>query len=98
MTSIGKPLHAKTDAGKKISAAASDEPASPAIDCNVLFGISAIARWMGLTHGQVKQLIDAEIIPTFKPPGRSSRCALKSAINEAFSEYARRSAAPKSAA
>jgi ascorbate-specific PTS system EIIC-type component UlaA len=95
MSSIGRPLHEKTDAGKKISAAPSAEPA---IDCNVLFGIGAIARWMGLTSGRVKQLIDAEIIPTFKPPGRSSRCALKSAINEAFAEYAGRPAARKSAA
>jgi hypothetical protein len=95
MSSIGRPLHEKTDAEKKFSAAPRDDPA---IDCNVLVGVSAIARWMGMTYGQAKQLIDAEIIPTFKPPGRSSRCALKSAINEAFADYARRPAARKSAA
>ncbi|SHM06788.1 hypothetical protein SAMN05444159_7585 [Bradyrhizobium lablabi] len=96
MTSLGEPLDAKTDAEKKI--APRDEPALPAIDCDVLFGLGAIARWLGITVGQAKALVDDGTVPTFKPPGRSARCALKSAINEAFAEYARRSAARKSAA
>jgi hypothetical protein len=92
------PPDEKIDAAKKISAAPRDEPALPAIDCDVLFGIAAIARWMGVTAGQAKALVDDETIPSFKPPSRTARCALKSAINETFAEYARRSAARKSAA
>jgi hypothetical protein len=98
MTSLGEPLplRTKTDAEKKI--APRDDPALSATDCDVLYGVAAIARWMGITYGQAKALIDDEIIPTFTPPGRTARCALKSAINETFAEYARRSAARKSAA
>jgi hypothetical protein len=70
--------------------APSDERALPAIDCDVLFGISAIARWMGVTVGQAKSLVDDELIPTFSPPGRTARCALKSELNETFREYANR--------
>jgi hypothetical protein len=88
---LGEPSDTQTNVAEKIaekiSAAA---PILPADDCNVLVGISAIARWLGVTAGQAKSLVDDGTVPSFKPPGRTARCALKSAINAAMAEYARR--------
>jgi hypothetical protein len=66
------------------------EPALPAADCDVLYGVGTIARWLGMTRGQAKPLIDDGTIPTFRPPGHTARCALKSEINAAFREHADR--------
>jgi len=71
-------------------AAASDEPALPAIDAELLYGVAMIGRWLGLSEGQAKALVDDGSIPTFRMPGRSARCALKSELNETFREYANR--------
>jgi len=38
----------------------------------------------------VKALIDDGTIPTFRLPGRSVRCAIKSELNATIREYARR--------
>lgn len=65
-------------------------PDLPAVDCDLLYGIAAIARWMGMTRSKVKPLIEGELIPTFRPPGRSVRCALKTRLNAAFNEWANR--------
>jgi hypothetical protein len=89
MTVDGR-AHAGTDGTKKIR-----DVQLPAADCDVLYGTAAIAQWMGMTIGQAKPLIDAAIIPTFKPPGRAARCALKTEINAAFRAYARRLAGRK---
>lgn len=59
-------------------------------DCDVIFGTKAIAHWLGLTYEQVRPLIDDKTVPTFKLPGHTKRCALKSALNEAFRKYANR--------
>lgn len=67
-----------------------DDQMLPAIDCNVLYGASAIARWLGMTIGQCKPLLADETIPTFRPPGRKALCALKTEVNAAWAEYARR--------
>jgi hypothetical protein len=50
----------------------------------LLYGAAAIAGWMCMTYGHVKPLIDAEIIPTFKPPGRTVRYALKARSKKHF--------------
>ena len=90
MISIGEPLHTKTDSGKKLSASPRDEPGLPAIDAELLYGRAMIARWLALTDGQATPLINDGTIPTFRMPGKSVRCALKSAINRAMQEYAAR--------
>jgi hypothetical protein len=77
---------------------AEQEPALPAADCPVLIGPDAIAAWLGISRGRCRGMIADASLPTFRLPGRSVRCALKSAIAEAFEEYARREAARKSAA
>jgi hypothetical protein len=59
-----------------------------AADCNVLYGTKAISKWLGMSIQQCRPLIDDGTIPTFKPPGRSIRCALKSAVNAAWEKYA----------
>lgn len=64
-------------------------PGLPAGDCDVLYGVAAIGRWLGMTRAQVKPLIDRGIIPSFKLPGLAVRCALKSAIHQAFAGYAK---------
>jgi len=70
--------------------AARDEPALPAIDAELLYGVAMIGRWLGLSEGQAKTLVDDGIIPTFRLPGRSVRCAIKSELNETFREYSSR--------
>ena len=56
-------MDAKTDAAKK-------SPAElPAGESELLYGMEAIARWLGMTRAQVKPLIDAGVLPTFRPPG-----------------------------
>lgn len=81
-------VDAKTDTAEKFRAV--DDALLPAVDCDALYGASAIARWLGMTIGQCKPLIADDTIPTFRPPGRKALCALKSEINAAFAEYARR--------
>lgn len=61
----------------------------PAPDCDLLYGVRAIARWHGLTYEQCRPLIDEGIIPTFRPPGKTVRCALKSALNETWQKYSK---------
>ena len=56
-------------------------PALPAPDCDVLYGLSAIATWLGMSVQQCRPLVADGLIPTFRPPGRTTRCALKSAIH-----------------
>jgi hypothetical protein len=41
---------------------------------------------MPLTRGQARRFIDTGMLPTFRPPGRSVRCAVKSQLNEVFRE------------
>jgi hypothetical protein len=75
---------AKTDTAKKCSP--SDLPAPEA---ELLYGIKMIGRWLGLSRGQAKALIDDGTLPTFRPPGRTIRCACKSQLNEVFRQWAR---------
>jgi hypothetical protein len=63
-------------------------PSSP--DCDILIGTKAIGHWLGLTYEQVRPLIDDKTIPTFKLPGHTKRCALKSTLNETFRQHANR--------
>ena len=67
-----------------------DEPTLPAIDAELLYGTAMIARWLALTDGQVTPLINDGTIPTFRMPGKSVRCAIKSELNETFRNYAKR--------
>ena len=54
-------MDAKTGAAKKKS------PAElPAGESELLYGMEAIARWLGMTRAQVKPLIDAGVLPTFR--------------------------------
>jgi hypothetical protein len=69
---------------------ASDEPALPAIDAELLYGVAMIGRWLGLSEGQASELVKDGSIPTFRMPGRSVRCAIKSELNETFRDYANR--------
>lgn len=68
---------------------ASTPPASSS-DCDIIIGGRAIANWLGLTYEQIRPLIDDKTIPTFKLPGHTKRCALKSTLNETFRQYANR--------
>jgi hypothetical protein len=61
-----------------------------AVDCEALFGIAMIARWLGLSVGAARGLIDSGLLPTFRAPGRSVRCALKAELNAAFREWSKR--------
>jgi hypothetical protein len=56
----------------------------------IIIGGKAIGRWLGLTYEQVRPLIDDQTIPTFKLPGHTKRCALKSILYETFAKYAQR--------
>jgi hypothetical protein len=91
-----KPAGTKIDSeekisGEKISAAAPlVEPALPAIDCPVLIGLDSIAAWLGISRGRCRGLVDDGAVPTFRLPGRSVRCALKSDVAAKMQEYARR--------
>ena len=67
-----------------------NEPGLPAIDAELLYGTAMIGRWLGLSEGQAKALIEDGSIPTFRMPGRSVRCAIKSELNETFRAYATR--------
>jgi hypothetical protein len=67
-----------------------DAPILPADDCPVLIGIDVIAAWIGISRGRCRGLVDDGAIPTFRLPGRSVRCALKSAIGAVMEEYSRR--------
>lgn len=88
---IAKPLGIQTEPPKKNGQVpAPDEPALPALDAELLYGTAMIGRWLGLTEGQAKALIDDGTIPTFRMPGRSVRCAIKSELNEMFRSYAKR--------
>ena len=77
-------MDAKTDAAKKSPSELPDP------GCELLYGVRAIARWMGLTRGQARRFIDTGMLPTFRPPGRSVRCAVKSQLNEVFREWSKR--------
>jgi hypothetical protein len=72
------------------AAAPPGTPNLPAIDAELLYGVAMIGRWLGLSQGQAKALIDDGTIPTFRMPGRSVRCAIKSELNATVREYARR--------
>jgi hypothetical protein len=77
-------MDAKMDAEKK-------SPAElPAPDCQLLYGMQKIGAWLGMTRGQVKPFIDDGTLPTFKPPGRSVRCAIKTELNQVFQEWSKR--------
>jgi len=88
---LGEPSDTETSVREKISAAAPPAaPSLPADDCDLLYGVATIARWLGMTRAQAKPLIEADLIPTFRPPGRTVRCALKSALNASFRDWAKR--------
>jgi hypothetical protein len=61
-----------------------------AVDCEALFGIAMIASWLGLSVGAARGLIDSGLLPTFRPPGRTTRCACKSELNRTFLEWSGR--------
>jgi hypothetical protein len=62
----------------------------PADGCELLFGMQMIANWMGVSRGQAKVLVDTGLVPTFRPPGRTTRCALKAELNRTFQEWGKR--------
>jgi hypothetical protein len=75
----------------KMNAAKKDAPSElPAAECELLYGVAMIGRWMGMRRAQAKGLIDDGTLPTFHPPGRAARCALKSELNAVFQEWSRR--------
>lgn len=81
-------MRAPSDEPRDAEVAATEKScALPASDCELLYGSRMIARWLGLTYGQAKPLIENDTIPTFKIPGHTVRCALKSALNARFREW-----------
>jgi hypothetical protein len=76
--------------GAAVTVAPPDAPSLPAADAELLYGVAMIGRWLGLSEGQVKALIDDGTIPTFRMPGRATRCAIKSELNATVREYANR--------
>jgi len=87
-----KPSEARSALIPSIEGLSSASPAVPASShaCDIIIGGKAIAQWLGLTYEQVRPLIDDRTIPTFKLPGHTKRCALKSTLNETFRQYANR--------
>jgi excisionase family DNA binding protein len=82
-------------AKEKIGAAmadglAPDAPNLPAPDCPVLIGVEQIAAWLNISRGRTRGMIADGSLPTWRWPGRSVRCALKSAIGAAVQEHANR--------
>jgi len=82
--------HADAEAEEKTRA-----PRVPAADCPVLVGIDAMAVWLGISRGRCRGLVDDGVLPTFKLPGRSFRCALKARIVAAMEEHAAKAKLPK---
>ena len=62
------------------------EPVS-APDCDLLYGVRAIAAWCGMTLGACSGRIKDRTLPTFHPPGVKVICARKSSINRALAQY-----------
>jgi len=65
-------------------------PNLPADDCPVLIGVEQIAAWLNISRGRTRGMIADGSLPTWRWPGRSVRCALKSAIGAAVQEHANR--------
>jgi hypothetical protein len=61
----------------------------PAPEAELLYGVARIAAWLGLSRAQARRLIDDGTLPTFRPPGRSIRCACKSQLNEVVQAWSR---------
>jgi hypothetical protein len=62
----------------------------PALECDLLYGVAMIAAWLGVSRGVARHLIEDGTLPTFHPPRRSVRCALKAELNAAFQQWSKR--------
>ena len=51
--------------------------------------MEAIARWLGMTRGQVKPLIDAGVLPTFRPPGPDNLMRQQKPLNEVVQAWSK---------
>ena len=58
-----------------------DTMTEEAIPNELLYGVRSIARFLEITVGQARPLIEAGIIPTFRLPGHVTLCARKSTLN-----------------
>lgn len=56
-------------------------------ESDMLYGLEAIARYMGMTVGQARPHIESEILPTFRLPGCTTRCASKASLTAAWRDY-----------
>jgi hypothetical protein len=65
------------------------EPAEAlsAPDCNLLYGVRAIAAWTGMTMGTCRARITDKTIPVFRPPNVRVVCALKSTLNKTWAKH-----------
>jgi len=63
---------------------APDITGNPSSD--LLYGVRAIATFLGMTPEQARPLIEGDIIPTFRLPGHTKRCARKSTLNARWAE------------
>lgn len=64
-----------------------DEPALPALDCDVLRGVERIALWFGWSHAECRGMIDGGYLPTYRVPGKRDVFAFKSDLINALREY-----------
>lgn len=64
-------------------------------ESDLLYGVPAIARHLGLKVPQARHLADKGAIPTFKLPGNKNICARRSTLSAWLAE--REAAAPRAA-
>lgn len=69
-------------ARKRLQPSQSKPPISQSqkVDCDLLYGVPAIANLLGLTDRQVRHLADTKAVPTFKLPGNKIICARRSTL------------------
>jgi hypothetical protein len=65
---------------------AADDPVTPAEKTEVpendlLYGMTAIARYLEISRTKCQYLVERNLLPTFRMPGSTTRCARKSSLN-----------------
>lgn len=55
-------------------------------ESDLLYGVPAIAAYLGLTEKQARHRIEAGSIPTFKMPGTRTVCARRSSLTAWLAE------------
>lgn len=51
------------------------------IENDLLYGMTAIARYLEISRAKCQHLVERNLLPTFRMPGSTTRCARKSTLN-----------------